>query len=120
MVNLFMIDAEAAASVAEIRFSCKPLQRLDLRDSLEAAILVSGSLCVADSRPRGPGAAPRASRRKVTTSPGETALQHNDAELINHCYANSAMGGGPEDSAAPATASLAAAQQQKPKTVSRG
>ena len=30
------------------------------------------------------------------------------------------MGGGPGGSAAPATASLAAAQQQKPKTVSRG
>eukprot|EP01043_Picozoa_sp_COSAG02_P126696 COSAG02_NODE_63976_length_261_cov_43.617284_1_plen_31_part_01 len=30
------------------------------------------------------------------------------------------MGRGPEDSAAPATASLAATQQQKPKTVSGG
>ena len=47
-------------------------------------------------------------------------MQHSDAELIKGSYANSAMGRGPEDSATPATASLAAAQQQKPKTVSGG
>ena len=47
-------------------------------------------------------------------------LHDSNAELITARYANGAMGGGPGDSAAPATASLAAAQQQKPKTVSRG
>ena len=47
-------------------------------------------------------------------------LHDSNAELIKGSYANSAMGRGPEDSAAPATASLAAAQQQKPKTVSGG
>ena len=46
-------------------------------------------------------------------------LHHSDAELIKDRYANGAMGGGPGGSAAPATASLAAAPQQKPKTVSR-
>ena len=47
-------------------------------------------------------------------------LQHSDAAVVAARYAKGAMGRGPEDSAAPATASLAAAQQQKPKTVSRG
>ena len=47
-------------------------------------------------------------------------LHHSNAELIKGSYAKGAMGGGPGGSAAPATASLAAAQQQKPKTVSRG
>ena len=47
-------------------------------------------------------------------------LHDSDAELINARHANGAMDGGPEDSAAPATASVAAAQQQKPETVSRG
>lgn len=31
-------------------------------------------------------AAPRASLRKVTPSPGETALQHNDAEVVAQRY----------------------------------
>ena len=47
-------------------------------------------------------------------------LHNSDAEVVAARYAKGAMGRGPEDSAAPATASLAATQQQKPKTVSRG
>ena len=47
-------------------------------------------------------------------------LHHSDAEVVAARYAKGAMGGGPGGSAAPARASLAAAQQQKPKTVSRG
>ena len=47
-------------------------------------------------------------------------LQHSDAEVVATRYAKGAMGRDPEDSATPATASLAAAQQQKLKTVSRG
>ena len=43
-------------------------------------------------------------------------LHHSDAELINHCYANGAMDGGPGGSTTPATASLAATQQEKPKS----
>ena len=47
-------------------------------------------------------------------------LHDSNAEVVAAYHANGAMGGGPGGSAAPATASLAAAQQQKPKTVSRG
>jgi len=47
-------------------------------------------------------------------------LHNSDAEVVAARYAKGAMGRGPEDSAAPATASLAAARQQKPKTVSGG
>jgi len=47
-------------------------------------------------------------------------LHNSDAEVVAAYYAKGAMGRGPEDSAAPATASLAAARQQKPKTVSGG
>ena len=47
-------------------------------------------------------------------------LHHSDAELLDAQHANGATGGGPENSNAPGRASLAATQQQKPKTVSRG
>jgi len=47
-------------------------------------------------------------------------LHDSNAEVVAQRYANGAMGGGPGDSAAPARASLAATQQQKRKTVSRG
>ena len=47
-------------------------------------------------------------------------LHDSDAEVVAARYADGAIGEGPEDSAAPATASVAAEQQQKPKTVSRG
>ena len=46
-------------------------------------------------------------------------LHHSDAEVVAARYAKGAMDGGPRGSAAPATASLAAAQQQKPITVFR-
>ena len=68
----------------------------------------------------GPGSARRESTCLAQIATTDSAHLHDsNAELINQCYADSAMGRGPEDSAAPATASLAAAQQQKPKTVFR-
>ena len=71
-------------------------------------------------RPPAPPISAREARHLAQVATADFVhLHHSDAELINHCYANGAMDGGPGGSAAPATASLAAAQQQKPKTVSR-
>ena len=96
-----------------------PLEPLSPRSRVRASSAVPTDALKSCSKPSQPCISAAKTRHPEQIAATDSLhLQDSDAEVVATRYAKGAMGGGPEDSAAPATASLAAAQQQKPKTVS--
>ena len=68
------------------------------------------------SPPSRPGSATKIPYLAQVATTDFVHLHDSNAEVVAARYANGAMGGGPGGSTAPATASLAATQQEKPKS----